>query len=104
MSGIYMNKRKEMPVRRRIRTIGKWGGYGIACVVSAFLVYGVWVEPNKIEIHHVSVYDAELAALLGNSVVAQISDLHVREMGRRERNVLEIVRALDPDILLLTGD
>lgn len=75
-----------------------------AFVLSAVVLYGVWIEPDRVEVHDVWIYDNGLARVLNNRVVVQLSDLHIQAVGKREKKVLELLRKLDPHILLLTGD
>ncbi len=80
------------------------GGAGIAFGLSVLLAYGIWIEPYRVEVHHVRIRDAYLGRVLGAKTVVQLSDLHIREVGRRERLVLDRVNGLHPDIIFLTGD
>jgi predicted MPP superfamily phosphohydrolase len=73
-------------------------------VIMAFVIYGAWVEPGRITIHHVPIRDSYFAGILENKVVVQISDLHIRTIGNREKKVLALLRAINPDIIFLTGD
>jgi len=52
----------------------------------------VWIE------------DEYLGKMLGKKVVVQLSDLHIGQIGRRERALLKILEELAPDIIFLTGD
>ncbi len=79
-----------------------WSGAGL--FLFLLLIYGVLIEPNRIEIRHVAIHDAYFAKILNNTTVVQITDLHIGRMGRREKNVLESLAAINPDILFLTGD
>ena len=72
--------------------------------ISALIIYGVWIEPNRIEVHHVWISDKYLVKVLDKKIVVQLSDLHIRRIGSREQNVLKILDDLQPDIIFLTGD
>jgi hypothetical protein len=80
------------------------GCFGAGLFILALIIYGIWIEPYHIEIHHVSIHDRYLGKILENKIIVQISDLHIRKIGRRERKVLEMLNALKPDIIFLTGD
>jgi predicted MPP superfamily phosphohydrolase len=67
-------------------------------------MYSIWVEPNQVKIHHIWIRDGSLEKILGKKVVVQLSDLHLSKIGKREQKVLEILNALKPDLILLTGD
>ncbi len=79
-----------------------WSGAGF--FLCLLIIYGVWIEPNRIEVRHVTIQDAYFANILKNTTVVQITDLHIGSMGRREKNVLKSLDAIKPDILFLTGD
>jgi predicted MPP superfamily phosphohydrolase len=81
-----------------------WGCQGAALLIAFMLLYGVWIEPNRVEIHHVWIQDNRLEQLLKDKVVVQLSDLHMRTFGTREHNVLKMLNSLRPDIIFLTGD
>jgi predicted MPP superfamily phosphohydrolase len=80
-------------------------GFFSACLLLlALATYGIWIEPNEVEVHHVSITSKYLGEILQNRIVVQISDLHIRKIGKREQKVLEILNVLEPDIIFLTGD
>jgi predicted MPP superfamily phosphohydrolase len=80
------------------------GVSGIVPIILVFIIYGVWIEPNQLEVHHVRIQDDYLGKVLGQKVVVQISDLHIGTSGRRERRLLKVLDELKPDIIFLTGD
>jgi uncharacterized protein len=71
-------------------------------IIANICLYGFFVEP--VEVRPVSIHDCALAKVLKDKVVVQISDLHIKRIGRREEKVLERVYELKPDIIFLTGD
>ena len=75
----------------------------LAAIIMLISVYGL-IEPYWIEVRHVSIRDHPLASILERRVIVQLTDLHMTGIGRRERQVLNILDALQPDIILLTGD
>jgi predicted MPP superfamily phosphohydrolase len=89
-------------VRKKI--IGTMAWYGAGFFFLVLIIYGVWIEPNQIEIHQVAIHDEYFARILGGKTVVQISDLHISRIGRREKKVLESLDAMNPDIIFLTGD
>jgi predicted MPP superfamily phosphohydrolase len=80
------------------------GLIGVACLILALMMYGIWIEPDQIKIHHVWIRDGSLEKILRGKVVIQLSDLHISKIGKREQKVLKILDALKPDIIFLTGD
>lgn len=63
-------------------------------------LYAGWVEPSWIEVTRTSIRPSNCA----HAVAVQLSDLHLREMGMRERRILEVVSQLAPDLMILPGD
>jgi predicted MPP superfamily phosphohydrolase len=80
------------------------GCLGAGFLILALIIYGILIEPDQIEIHHVSIHDRYLGRILENKIIVQISDLHMHKIGSREQKVLEILNSLKPDIVFLTGD
>jgi predicted MPP superfamily phosphohydrolase len=69
--------------------------------VVFFFFYGGFVEPRWIEVTHWS----RDVGLSGKTIkLAQLSDLHISEIGTIERKTLEQIKKLQPQIILLSGD
>ena len=73
-------------------------GLGVLC-----MVYGFFVEPNRLTVTHYGIETAKIARDKRVRIV-HLADLHVREKGARERRLPALVRSLDPDLILHTGD
>ena len=68
----------------------------LALACYAFLVEPAWVAVTR---HEVASHPS------GERLrIVQLSDLHLREIGRTEQNTLAAVDASKPDVILLTGD
>ena len=84
----------------------------LACAVTGVLlqaalwglvVYATGVEPFSLGVTHLELFSPKLPQ--GSRLrLVQISDLHVERLTRRERKLVERVRTLDADYILLTGD
>lgn len=72
-------------------------GAGLGCVV-----YGLVVEPYHVVVRQVDLSSPKVAG--APLRIVHLSDLHVRRWSRVEEQVLEKVRALRPDLIVLTGD
>lgn len=82
-----------------------WCFKGIILVLTGLIIiYGLWIEPNRIEVHHVWIRDKYLGKVLEKKIVVQLSDLHIRKIGSREQEILKILNELKPDFIFLTGD
>jgi|SRR5687768_469495 uncharacterized protein len=79
-----------------------WQFFLILLPAAALLivVYAFLVEPYRIEVTHSSV-EAPLATPLR---IAHVSDLHTSGLGRRERKLIRLLEAEQPDVILITGD
>lgn len=69
--------------------------------MTLFGGYAVWVEPYWI---NVSIHDMRPGGDGDGIRVVQLSDLHLQDFGRRERDVVSRVNALKPDLVVLSGD
>jgi len=63
--------------------------------------YAFLVEPACVEVTHHSVGHVSSGERIR---VAQLSDLHLQNIGRTEQNTLEAVKEIIPDVILLTGE
>ena len=77
---------------------------GITFIISVLIIYGFFIEPYQIEIHHVWIHDPYFGKYFGKKTVVQLSDLHIADIGKREQKILKILDDLKPDIIFLTGD
>lgn len=77
---------------------------GIAVSLFAIGVYATKIEPNRIEVTHTEIVTPKWKADSPPLKIVQLSDLHIERIGCRERRTLRIVKALEPDLILLTGD
>ena len=68
----------------------------LAMAGYAFLIEPAWV--------HVTHHSIGAGPIEGRIRVAQLSDLHLQEIGRTETNTLAAVKDIAPDVILLTGD
>ncbi len=83
-----------------------WSGPALACAIaggvnaiaSLALAWGSLIEPGRVTLTTVRLPALSALRLL------HISDLHVERFGRREEHLLELVEALQPDLIVATGD
>jgi len=71
--------------------------------VSVLAVYATWVEPFRLGVTRLTLRTDRLPAGTRLRLV-QVADVHMERVTARERGVLAHLRALDPDLILLTGD
>lgn len=75
--------------------------FGLVCLV---LIYGIWVEPYRLEVRHLYIENETLNKVLNGKTAIHLSDLHIAKFGKREKQVLQTVEEVDPDFIFLTGD
>jgi predicted MPP superfamily phosphohydrolase len=77
-----------------------WIGLLTQLGVAATALYAVFVEPYWIEVtRHVRAGGVQTPLR-----IAHLSDLHTKGFGARERQVIELVQAAAPDLVVITGD
>lgn len=83
----------------------KWLKIPILLVITVMLslVYGYWIEPNRMVVRE---FELEGYGFDEPITIAQISDIHLGDHFSVEQLVpiLEEINAIDPDILVFTGD
>ena len=62
----------------------------IIAIALLILIYGFCIEPNQVEIRHLWIKDAGLNKVLKGKTAVQISDLHIRSIGKHEKKVLNL--------------
>jgi predicted MPP superfamily phosphohydrolase len=67
------------------------------------LLYAYFVEPYWIEVSRIKIETPKLKAGL-KIIIVQLSDIHSNGWNKNERRIPSIVNALNPDVILLTGD
>jgi predicted MPP superfamily phosphohydrolase len=73
----------------------------IVVTLVAVILYGVFIETQMVEVTH---WPRDVGLAGTTLTIAQLSDLHISEIGRTERKTLEHLRELQPNIILLSGD
>jgi predicted MPP superfamily phosphohydrolase len=69
-------------------------------LVASLAIYASWIEPYWIEVTH-----HHVAAPLSSPIrIAHLTDIHTYGLGRRERKLLQVMEAEQPDVIVLTGD
>lgn len=85
------------------------GVAGVQLVISAASLYATWIEPFWVQVTQAALSSAKLepAPSPGSRSplrLLHISDLHLERITDRERELLELVSELKPDMTVLTGD
>lgn len=88
-----------------MNTSGRWGWAVAGVVAGGLLAYSVGVEPYAVETVHLEIFTPRLPPEFEGYTITQVSDLHMRQMGRREKIVQRLLAALPlSDLVAVTGD
>jgi len=68
------------------------------------MIYGICIEPYRIEITQQHVEKLFPKGILRNKTAVHLSDLHISRAGKREERVLSLLKEIKPDFIFLTGD
>lgn len=86
----------------KLRRVIKWL---LAVLLSALLLFAAWqkiqADQNTLEL---SFYHVKSEKVKEGFRIVQLSDLHLKEFGEKNRDLVERVNALSPDIIAVTGD
>lgn len=89
--------------RRKILVAGVAGSFAAAAATGAWAYFA---SPHHVEVVHVPMPIRGLPESLAGKTLVQISDLHVGPIVSSDyiRRCLEMVSAIEPDIVAITGD
>lgn len=72
-------------------------------IIAAVSLYATWIEPFRVQVTTAELRSSKLDGNLPVRLL-HISDLHVERITSRERELLDLVENLAPDLIVLTGD
>lgn len=70
---------------------------------TALVIYSFWVEPHRLTLTHQKLQSPKLGFKKPLRVL-HLADIHVERITQRERELLDMVKALAPDLILFSGD
>ncbi len=70
---------------------------------TVLVIYSFWIEPHRISLTHQTLQSPKLGFKKPLRVL-HLADIHVERITQRERALIEMVRALAPDLILFSGD
>jgi predicted MPP superfamily phosphohydrolase len=76
-------------------------GITLQIIGSCLVIYGFWIEPQKLKITHQMLTIDHLDQPLK---IVHLGDLHIERMTRREEKVLLAIEQFQPDLILFSGD
>jgi predicted MPP superfamily phosphohydrolase len=89
-------------LRRRLRPL-----LAIPAVLGVFgqcYVYGRLIEVDWVKVEHVDIPIRNLPEEFDGFKVVHLSDLHIDEIGKREKKLAEMVNSVGADAIVITGD
>ncbi|MBZ0277230.1 MAG: metallophosphoesterase [Anaerolineae bacterium] len=81
-----------------------WIGVVILALLTALVYYSTWVEPFKLGVTQQTYTTAKWGNHAAPLRLLQIGDIHMERVTLRERALNQMVRDLQPDVIVFTGD
>lgn len=75
----------------------------IELIGTALVIYSFWIEPHRLVLTHQKLESPKLGFIKPLRVL-HLADIHVERITQRERSLLDMVKALAPDVILYSGD
>lgn len=72
--------------------------------ILGLLFYAFYIEPLWVDVTYTTVQESKLPSGTAPIKIALISDIHMERWTRREDEVLARMAALDPDLIVISGD
>lgn len=73
-------------------------------IIAACYLYARLIEVDWLRIKQVSIPVRNLPAAFENFLIVHLSDLHVTELGKREKRLPAMVNGINADAIFITGD
>ncbi len=80
----------------------RWSTVLLCFSFAVFFFYAGYVEPYLVEVTRTPI--GQMQERKSTIVIAQVSDLHLREVGALETTIVRHVQEIEPDVLILSGD
>lgn len=68
------------------------------------IIDGFFIEPYQVGVTTLDFREKKVGSQMKGLVAVHLTDLHIRKMGSREKQVISMIRELNPDLIFLTGD
>jgi uncharacterized protein len=72
--------------------------------ILGLIFYGYYIEPFWVDTTYTTVKESKLPAGTPAIKIVLISDIHMERFTRREEDVLAKIKALEPDMVVISGD
>ncbi len=77
----------------------------LSVIIISFVFYVlIWSDNTTVGVTHYTVSSKNLPSNFDGFTVVQVSDLHNDEFGKDNCELIDAIKAADPDIIVITGD
>lgn len=80
----------------------------IAILLLLFLliliIIYLYFENNYIKITNIDIVDSKIPSEFKDFTIVHISDLHNKQFGKNQKNIISKINKISPDIIVITGD
>jgi predicted MPP superfamily phosphohydrolase len=73
-------------------------------IIGAICGYGFFIEPYALEVQYLGTRSAASGSLAHDLTAVFLTDLHIDQIGKREKAVLAKLDQIEPDLIFLGGD
>lgn len=78
--------------------------YLLLLLIPVFLIFLILGFNNKLVVTPYDYYNPKIPAEFDNYKILQISDLHCKNFGTEQSELISLIHTCNPDIIVLTGD
>ena len=76
----------------------------ISLIIIVLIIIYLYFENNAIQITNIDVKDPIIPNSFNDFKIVHISDLHNKEFGKNQQNIIAKIKEINPDIIVITGD
>ena len=76
----------------------------ISLIIIALISIYLYFENNAIQITNIDVKSPTVPDSFNDFTIVHISDLHNKDFGKGQNNIIDKIREANPDIIVVTGD
>ena len=76
----------------------------ISLIIIALISIYLYFENNAIQITNIDVKSPTVPDSFNDFTIVHISDLHNKDFGKGQNNIIDKIRETNPDIIVVTGD
>lgn len=72
-------------------------------ILILIIIY-LYFENNYIKITNIDIVDSKIPSEFKDFTIVHISDLHNKQFGKNQKNIISKINKISPDIIVITGD